>query len=42
MVEFCDVLISFWDGRSTGTLQTINYAKKIGVPVYVHLIESLD
>lgn len=42
MVDFCDVLISFWDGKSKGTLDTINYAKQINIPVYVHLIVSLD
>ena len=42
MIEFCDVLISFWDGKSKGTLDTIIYAKKLGVPAYVHLINNLD
>lgn len=42
MVEFCDVLISFWDGKSKGTLDTILYAKQLGVPTYVHLINNLD
>ena len=42
MVEFCDVVIAFWDGKSAGTLDTITYAKEIGVPYIVHLVESLD
>ena len=42
MVDFCDVLISFWDGKSTGTLQTIKYAQKIGRPYICHLIQELD
>ena len=42
MINFCDVLISFYDGKSSGTLYTINYAKKLDIPVYVYLIESLD
>ncbi len=42
MIEFCDVLIAFWDGLSKGTLDTINYAHELGVPTYLHLIKSLD
>lgn len=42
MVDFCDILISFWDGKSKGTLQTIRYAKRTGVPYICHLIQELD
>ncbi len=42
MIDYCDVLISFWDGKSKGTLQTIKYAKKVGVPYICHLIVQLD
>lgn len=42
MVDFADELISFWDGRSPGTKEAIDYAKKIGRKVTVHLINSLD
>ncbi len=42
MVEYCDVLISFWDGKSKGTLQTIQYAIELGVPYICHLIVQLD
>ena len=42
MVEHCDILISFWDGKSKGTLQTIQYAIKLGVPYICHLIVQLD
>jgi len=42
MVEFCDYLIAFWDGKSKGTLDSITYAKEIGVPTIVHLFIDLD
>ena len=42
MVNFCDVLISFWDRKSSGTLQTIQYAKEIGRPYICHIIQDLD
>ena len=42
MIDFCDILISFWDGKSKGTKETIEYAKKTGVPYICHLIEELD
>ena len=42
MVDFCDILISFWDGKSTGTLQAINYAKSINRPYICHLVLDLD
>ncbi len=29
----CDIMISFWDGKSKGTLSTIKYAKKLGKEV---------
>lgn len=35
IAEYCDKLVAFWDGSSTGTKYTIGYAKKIGKPVYV-------
>lgn len=42
MVEFADVVIAFWNGVSKGTLYTVNYAKKIGRKVIVHLIQEYD
>lgn len=42
MINACDVLISFWDGKSKGTWQTIQYAYKMNVPTIVHLIQELD
>ena len=42
MVDFCDVVIAFWDGKSRGTIYTARYAKKIGRKVIIHLIEEYD
>ncbi|MDO4700541.1 MAG: hypothetical protein Q4A69_07655 [Moraxella sp.] len=35
IVDTADVLIAFWDGKSTGTKYTIDYAKKQQKQVYV-------
>lgn len=35
IAEYCDILIAFWDGRSTGTKYTINYMKSLGKEVIV-------
>lgn len=40
IAEFVDKLIAFWDNNSNGTKYTIEYAKKLGVPVELHLIEE--
>lgn len=42
MINFCDELISFWDGKSSGTLQTIQYCQKINRPYKIHIITDLD
>lgn len=42
MVEHCDVVIAFHDGKSKGTLYTINYAKSIEVPYICHLVKEFD
>ena len=42
MVDYCDELIAFWDGKSPGTDYTIKYAIKMGCKVNVHIIENLD
>jgi len=35
IVEACDKVIAFWDGHSTGTKYTINYAKTMGKEVEI-------
>jgi predicted Rossmann fold nucleotide-binding protein DprA/Smf involved in DNA uptake len=35
IVEACDELVAFWDGRSTGTKYTIDYARRMGKPVRI-------
>ena len=42
MVDACDIVFAFWDGKSTGTLYTIQYAKSIGRKCIVHIIQDLD
>lgn len=36
IIEAADACIAFWDGKSRGTLNSINLAKKKGIPVYVY------
>ena len=38
IVESCDKLIAFWDGKSRGTLSSINLAKKLGKELQVVII----
>ena len=35
IVEACEELIAFWDGKSTGTKYTIGYARRMGKKVTV-------
>lgn len=35
IAEASDVLIAFWDTRSTGTKYTIEYMRKLGKPVHI-------
>lgn len=35
IAEACDKLVAFWDGHSTGTKYTIDYARRIGKPVEI-------
>ena len=42
MVNHCDYVVAFWDGKSSGTKYTIEYAAKMGHKVYIHRIEDLD
>ena len=32
----CDALLALWDGNSTGTMYTVNIARKLGKPVYLY------
>lgn len=35
IVEDCDEVIAFWDGKSTGTNHSIGYARELGKPVQI-------
>lgn len=35
IAEACDFVIALWDGSSTGTKYTIDYARRIGKPVLI-------
>ena len=35
IVDMCDKIIVFWDGKSKGTKHTIDYAKKVGKPIKI-------
>lgn len=41
MVKMCERVIAIWDGKSKGTLHTINFAKKYNKPVEIHIISNL-
>lgn len=38
IVEACDKLIAFWDGKSKGTLSSINLAKKLGKQLQIVML----
>ena len=42
MIEYADECVAFWDGKSKGTLMTIEYALSLGRKTAVHIIEDLD
>lgn len=42
MVDFCDVVIVFWDGNDKETKMIIDYAAQQNKQVIVHLFEELD
>ena len=35
IVEDCDELVAFWDGKSRGTLSSINIAKRLGKKAHI-------
>ena len=35
IVESCDVLFAFWDGKSKGTMNAVHYAKELGKDVKI-------
>ena len=37
IIEYADVVLAFWDGKSRGTKYVIDNCKKLGVPVKVFL-----
>lgn len=40
IIDVCDKVLAFWDGKSRGTLSTINLAKKKGKPIEVIEIKT--
>lgn len=42
MVNYCDELVCFWDGKSNGSKYTMDYALKFGCKITLHIIEDLD
>lgn len=42
MVEMCDAILAIWDGKSRGTLSTVEYAKKLHKEVRLITPSSLD
>lgn len=35
IVENCDCILAFWDGKSRGTKYTLDYARQLGKPIKV-------
>lgn len=41
MVDLCDAVICFWDGKSKGTAGLIQYAKKANKHIFIQTISSI-
>lgn len=42
IVVYCDAIIAFWDGKSTGTQEVLNLAKKMNKPIEVVFLEKRE
>lgn len=42
IVDACDRLVAFWDGKSTGTMHTVGLARRAGKPVDVRTPRGSD
>jgi uncharacterized phage-like protein YoqJ len=42
IVDRCDAIIAFWDGKSTGTQNVLNLAKKKNKPLEVIFLEKKE
>lgn len=40
MIDECDAVICFWDGKSRGTKSLIEYAKEKEKPIFIKYIQS--
>ena len=38
IIQECDQVVAFWDGKSTGTAHSIGLCKSLGKQVQIHLI----
>lgn len=40
IIDYCDIVIAFWDGESNGTRNSIDLAKKQNKKVFIYLPKS--
>ena len=40
VIEAADMIVAIWDGQSHGTQRAIAYAREIGKPINVHVIDG--
>lgn len=38
IIEYAEVVVALWDGKSRGTKMVINYCEKLHKPIYIHII----
>ncbi len=38
IVEYADVVVVIWDGKSKGTKSVLNFCDKLRKPVYIHIM----
>ena len=39
IANYGDILLAIWDGISPGTKHIIDYMKRLGKPVYIHIVK---
>lgn len=39
IIEYADIVLAFWDGKSHGTKYVIENCKKRDIPIIIHLIK---
>lgn len=42
IIDNCDYVVAFWDGSSSGTLNSLQYAKSTNKPIFLYLFDVMN